>query len=147
MQFSQTPTYNLKAVINETGIKAATLRIWERRYGLPAPARSPGRQRLYSRFDIEVIRWLLTRQAEGSRISQAVEQYYSLLADGQNPFIQTPLETVSNFQAPSSSAFSHLDALREQWLSACKAFDENTAEKLLNQSFALYSVELVCSQI
>ena len=29
--FSQTPTYNLKAVLKETGIKADALRMWEPR--------------------------------------------------------------------------------------------------------------------
>jgi hypothetical protein len=29
------PTYNLKAVVRETGLKPDTLRAWERRYGFP----------------------------------------------------------------------------------------------------------------
>ena len=37
-----TPSFNLKAVVRETGIKAETLRAWERRYGIPRPARSAG---------------------------------------------------------------------------------------------------------
>ena len=32
---SNTPTDNLKVVIQETGLKADTLRAWERCYGLP----------------------------------------------------------------------------------------------------------------
>ena len=42
----QIPTYNLKVVLKQTGLKADTLRAWERRYGLPKPVRTPGRHRL-----------------------------------------------------------------------------------------------------
>lgn len=39
-----------------TGVGAHTLRAWERRYGVPRPGRSDGRQRLYTVNDVEVIR-------------------------------------------------------------------------------------------
>lgn len=39
-----------------TGVSAATLRAWERRYGLPAPRRSSSAYRLYSDRDVERIR-------------------------------------------------------------------------------------------
>jgi DNA-binding transcriptional MerR regulator len=50
---NQTPTYNLKAVVQETGLKPDTLRAWERRYGQPQPQRTLGGHRLYSQQDIE----------------------------------------------------------------------------------------------
>ncbi len=34
MSIDTTPTYNLKVVVQETGVKPDTLRAWERRYGL-----------------------------------------------------------------------------------------------------------------
>lgn len=48
--------FNIKAVVRETGIPADTLRAWERRYGVPRPERSAGRQRIYSRRDIQLIK-------------------------------------------------------------------------------------------
>jgi DNA-binding transcriptional MerR regulator len=36
------PTFNLKAVVRETGLKPDTIRAWERRYGLPHPKRTAG---------------------------------------------------------------------------------------------------------
>ena len=50
-----TPINNLKAVSVETGLSPATLRAWERRYGLVKPERSLGGHRLYSEHDIEVL--------------------------------------------------------------------------------------------
>ena len=52
----KTPAFNLKVVLRETGIKPDTLRAWERRYGLPQPSRTQGGHRLYSQYDIEMIK-------------------------------------------------------------------------------------------
>ena len=54
-----TPIYNLKAVMQEVGLSAATLRAWELRYGVPKPQRTAGGHRLYSRQDIEMLKWLV----------------------------------------------------------------------------------------
>ena len=40
------------AVARMLGMPVATLRVWERRYGLTQPAMSPGGQRLYSAQDL-----------------------------------------------------------------------------------------------
>ena len=86
-----TPIYNLKAVIKEVGLSPATLRAWERRYGLLKPQRSPGGHRLYSRQDIEMLKWLVERQNEGLSISSAVEMWKTSIEGdqaitSQNPF-------------------------------------------------------------
>ena len=52
---SETPTYNLKAVVQETGLKPDTLRAWERRYGLPEPQRTESRHRLYSQKIVDYV--------------------------------------------------------------------------------------------
>ncbi len=81
----KTPTYNLKAVVRETGLKPDTLRAWERRYGVPAPQRTDSGHRLYSQHDIDTLKWLLVRQNEGMSISRAVELWHRLEADGLDP--------------------------------------------------------------
>lgn len=45
-------TYRIGAVSRLTGIPADTLRVWERRYGVVEPLRSPKGSRLYTRSDI-----------------------------------------------------------------------------------------------
>ncbi|MFU8773811.1 MAG: MerR family transcriptional regulator, partial [Anaerolineales bacterium] len=67
------PIYNLKVVVSETGVKPETLRAWERRYGFPKPKRSSGGHRLYTLRDVRTINWLIERQKEGLSISRAVE--------------------------------------------------------------------------
>src|SRR5574338_1215701 len=85
MSISQIPVYNLKAVLKETGIAADTLRAWERRYGLPKPQRTPGGHRLYSEHDIRLIKWLISKQAEGLSISRAVELWRDQSSAGRDP--------------------------------------------------------------
>ncbi|QCK86575.1 MerR family transcriptional regulator [Phreatobacter aquaticus] len=46
-------TINMSGLSKATGVHASTLRSWETRYGLVAPARSAGGHRLYSQDDVE----------------------------------------------------------------------------------------------
>ncbi len=36
-RYATEPLYNIKAVVQKTGIPADTVRAWERRYGIPSP--------------------------------------------------------------------------------------------------------------
>lgn len=55
------PVFPVRIVLKRTGLSAELLRAWERRYGVVAPARTKGGQRLYSERD--VARLSLLRQA------------------------------------------------------------------------------------
>jgi methanogenic corrinoid protein MtbC1 len=146
MVLSKSPIYNLKAVLRETGLKADLLRAWERRYGLPAPERTQGGHRLYSDFDVALLKWLLARQNEGVSISRAVELWKEHLGAGRNPLVEAPAELVSKTREPDLAP-SGLETLRTQWLAACLSFEEITAEQTLNQAFALHPVETVCAEV
>jgi DNA-binding transcriptional MerR regulator len=139
---NSTPIYNLKAVIRETGLSPEILRAWERRYGLVKPQRSPGGHRIYSQYDIEMLKWLVARQKEGLSISRAVEMWRGLVKDGQDPLQQfhTPLQTVE-------VGGSMLDEHREAWIEACLAFDEQAAERALSQAFAIVAPEIACTEV
>ncbi len=70
--YSDTPMFNTKAVVQQTGVPAATLRAWERRYTLLSPERADNAYRLYTERDIVMIRWLKERVNAGMSISQAI---------------------------------------------------------------------------
>jgi CheY-like chemotaxis protein len=57
--------YSIGAVAGMIGVPVATLRTWEERYGVIVPTRSPGGHRLYSRDDVERLRFVAERLAEG----------------------------------------------------------------------------------
>lgn len=143
-----TPTFNLKAVIQETGLKPDTLRAWERRYGLPQPNRTSGGHRLYSQRDIDMLKWLVARQEEGLSISRAVALWRQLEAEGQDPLLDPAYGLAEAAATPTF--IPHGDEivdLREAWLDACLEFDESTAEQVLTYAFALYPAETVCIEI
>ena len=145
---SQTPTFNLKVVVRETGLKPDTLRAWERRYGMPQPQRTAGGHRLYSQYDIDTLKWMVDRQNEGLSISRAMEMWRQLEAEGQDPFqamasSQPPIiETIA-----SSPTGDVLKNVRQAWISACMQFDEAQSEQILSQAFAMYPVDTVCFEV
>ena len=142
-----TPSFNLNVVVRETGIKPDTLRAWERRYGLPEPVRTEGGHRLYSTRDIDLIRWLLSRQKEGMRISQAVLLWREHQLDGVdplNPSLSALESTPIGDGLPHDSA---LVQLRNTWIDACLAFDEIGADRAMAQALARYPVQMACTEV
>lgn len=63
----------IRVVTRRTGVSAAALRAWERRYGAVSPERTDGGQRLYSDEDIERLILLRRAVAGGRNISQVAE--------------------------------------------------------------------------
>jgi methanogenic corrinoid protein MtbC1 len=145
MSIDRSPIYNLNAVLKQTGLKADVLRAWERRYKLPMPQRSAGGHRLYSEYDIETVKWLKARHAEGLSISRAVELWREILQSGRDPLLGYGRTELS--PGIASTTDTRIDNLRNLWLEACLNFNDNQAEEALNQAFALYPIETVCMEI
>lgn len=144
--YNKAPVYNLNVVLRETGLKADVLRVWERRYDLPKPSRSQGGHRLYSDYDIAVVKWLRARQIEGMSISRAVELWKDLEERGRDPLEELALPEASGYE-PRAQADSRIEIIRGQWLDACMEFDGPKAEEILNQAFALFPLETVCTEV
>jgi DNA-binding transcriptional MerR regulator len=99
------------------GVSPNTLRSWERRYGFPRPHRSPGGHRQYALPEIESLRLTL---AETHNVSSAIS-----LARERG-------------EGPSSST---------RLAAAFMAFDEERANRLLEESLALRSVERTVEEV
>jgi DNA-binding transcriptional MerR regulator len=93
------------------GVSPNTLRSWERRYAFPRPLRSPGGHRQYALIEIEALRIALD---ETHNVSSAVA-----LAQQRG-------------EGPAS---------HQRLISALRAFQEDVANRLLEESLALRSVE------
>ena len=68
---SRQAIYSIGAVSRMVGLTPATIRNWEERYQLVQPQRSAGRQRLYSRRNVECLLFLKRRLDEGMNAGQA----------------------------------------------------------------------------
>ena len=76
-QPSHRPIYSIGAVATMLGVETATLRAWEERYGIVVPTRSRGAQRIYSRDELEQLRFLVDAVENGNTPADA----HRLLAD------------------------------------------------------------------
>jgi methanogenic corrinoid protein MtbC1 len=148
-QSRKTPTFNMKAVVRETGIRPDTLRAWERRYELPNPERTEGGHRIYSQRDVDTLKWLMARQEEGLSISHAVELFKRLEAEGQDPLLATGYGPSAESQEIQVTGLhgNTISDLLSGWLSACRSYDEQAADQILAEAFALFPVEQVCVEL
>jgi DICT domain-containing protein len=64
----------IKDVAERTGIAAGTIRMWEQRYGFPAPGRTAGGYRRYSEDDVQALRKVLALRHRGLSVPAAIER-------------------------------------------------------------------------
>ncbi len=133
------PEYNTRAVEKLTGIPADTFRAWERRHGLPAPARTAGNHRLYSERDIAIVRWLKEMTEKGVAISRAVSMARRRLDSGV--IADEPGITPS---AANGTGMLHLQACLTD---AFRRFDLQYANQVTEEALAIYGVDRVCLEI
>jgi DNA-binding transcriptional MerR regulator/methylmalonyl-CoA mutase cobalamin-binding subunit len=67
-------SYRIKRVAHLTGINPATLRAWERRYGLVAPDRTGSGYRLYTDEDVAMLTRIKVLVDEGLTIGEAISR-------------------------------------------------------------------------
>lgn len=65
------PVYSISAVAGMVDVPVATLRTWEDRYGQVVPARNASGHRLYSRRQVEQLRFIRAQMGEGASAADA----------------------------------------------------------------------------
>ena len=86
--------FSIRDIENLTGIKAHTLRAWEKRYGIIIPPTAPGKHRMYDNNDLRHILRISTLYHKGLKISKIAEMSFEE--------IQKKSQTIdpkSNFEA------------------------------------------------
>ncbi len=138
-RYSQIPLYNIKAVEQATGVAASTLRVWERRYGVPTPNRNDTGYRLYSERDIATVTWLKSQLDDGLSISQAVARLEALTEAGDEPSV-----TLGAGQtALPEQGLRSLPVLQDALVSALLDFQASRADDVVAEALALYPLETV----
>lgn len=140
------PIYNMKAVTQRTGIPAATLRAWERRYHALDPRRSGGNYRLYSERDVAVLLWLQAQLDAGLSISRAVALLERLREQEAAAPAWTAADTARLAVADTNRA-ANWERLLAALHGALTQLDEQQAGAVLAEAFALYNVEDTCVQL
>jgi MerR family transcriptional regulator, light-induced transcriptional regulator len=134
------PVYNIKAVSRLIGLLPVTLRAWERRYGIPVPRRGNQGYRLYSDYEVRILKWLKLQIDSGLSISRAVDYLNELRLAGKDPAAQE--ETGNSMTPPVSLQF-----LAVEFSSAIRRLDEQTAGEILSRAFLTYSIDRVLLEV
>jgi DNA-binding transcriptional MerR regulator len=132
------PVYNIKAVARLVGLLPVTLRAWERRYGLPTPQRGGQGYRLYSEYDVRILRWLKGQIDAGMSIGRASDLLHDLQFQGQDP-AALPSPRADHSATPAE--------LQEQFMLALCRFDEAAANHILRRCFSIYAIDQVLLEI
>ncbi|HKI83149.1 MAG TPA: MerR family transcriptional regulator, partial [Candidatus Krumholzibacteria bacterium] len=110
----------IQVAARRSGLSQDILRAWEKRYGVVEPARSEGRQRLYSDEDVERLRLLRLTVEQGRRISAVADlsttELASLVLEDQVETSVTPQSTPVHTATllDCLDAIGHLDGVRLQ---------------------------------
>ncbi len=135
------PLYNIGVVHRVTGIPAATLHAWERRYGFPRSARSSSGRRLYSEKDIARLRWVKAQIDAGMQTRQAIQAVQQLDRQGRLP-LSPAAETVPILMAEPTSPISG-----EQLLEALLRHNLEDADRILAEMLAFSSPEALIQDV
>lgn len=148
--YTDIPLFNTKAVVQQTGIAAPTLRAWERRYMILSPERARNDYRLYSERDIAIIRWLKAHVDSGMSISQAVALFHHLEGEHTKAtrlVASQPLRDVPGDAEQSPTASYNMQLVQERLLTAFTELDEATAIQLMAGLLAVHPIEQICTDL
>jgi DNA-binding transcriptional MerR regulator len=138
-EFSDEPIYNMKAVEQQTGISAATLRAWERRYLLVEPERTASGYRLYSDRDVALLRWVRVQMNDGLTISRVVAMLETMRANHEPIWLDfDDTATVASGDQPVPPV-GFVEPLSQALIN----LDSDRADEILEQAFALYTLPTV----
>ncbi|MBA3947623.1 MAG: MerR family transcriptional regulator [Herpetosiphonaceae bacterium] len=160
-----TPLYNIKVVVGQSGINASTLRAWERRYNIPVPQRSDHGFRLYSPRDVAILTWMREQTEQGMTAHQAVSLIEQVRTSELDNRVSPPAEGLAQAAPAAAKDQPALPAMvqREQrqlrvehddlaqltnrLLAAFGRFDLRSAHDVTNQALAAYSSHTVLTRV
>ena len=119
-------TYTIKDIEALTDIKAHTVRIWERRYGIVHPDRTDGNSRRYSDDQLKKIMNIAFLNKRGTKISHIARMTSEEIT-----------EKVRNFNKPESTNIDVIDRI----ISAVMNQDDVLLEMLFSQSVQTLGME------
>jgi methanogenic corrinoid protein MtbC1/DNA-binding transcriptional MerR regulator len=141
-EFSDVPMFTIKAVCAQTGIRAVTLRAWERRHEVLNPFRSENRYRLYSERDIAILRWIKSRVDSGMAISSVVNELRAMMRSGFSPEAVPAGPAVSQLPAGVKP-----DQHTSDLYHALRAHDEGRAGDVFREIQITYDLLTICHNI
>ncbi len=125
-----TPRHPIRVVSQRTGLPPATLRAWERRYGVVKPGRSEGGQRLYS--DQDVLR--LTRLRLLTEAGRSISSVAALTDDEAEALLQEDRSSTAPTIPAEHPNGAESAAMVEEGIRLTLQLDGDGLERLLRRA-------------
>ena len=150
MCYGEQTMYTIKQAAARSGLSIPTVRVWERRYGVVHPERTPSGYRLYD--DAAIARLIAMRhlvEVEGIRPSQAADQ---VLAAGPDVAALVDAARAAASPAPldGGAATPSADRAREAaeaFVAGARALDVSAMELVLDEAFAAERFESAVDRV
>jgi DNA-binding transcriptional MerR regulator len=143
--------YSIGAVARMLDIPSSTIRAWEERYGVVTPDRSKGSQRLYSRNQLEQLRFVKSTMETGASAADAHRLLSQELVAGRLPAVVAtregePAQLIMLAERDPYAADLAEYFLRTEGYDVCVAVDANQATLLFQErSPDLVMIDLLIS--
>ena len=132
-----TPGFNIAAVERDTGLSKDVLRMWERRYGFPVPARDVNGERVYPPAQVERLRLIKRLMDQGYRPGRLVA------ASTEDLTVLAPRRP-----RPAAAEGETVDSARlEELLTLIKQHDANGYVQALQQRLARQGLQCFVQDI
>ena len=130
------PIYSIGAVAGMLGVETATLRSWEERYGVVVPIRSDGAQRIYSRDDLERLRFVVDAVEAGTTPADAHRLLAERLGEAASlsrpdPLAATIVVLLAEHDRYAAELLEYF--MRTEGYEVCVAFDPALAEQMFGE--------------
>jgi DNA-binding transcriptional MerR regulator len=126
---SEAPYLSIGEFSRRVGVDSELLRAWERRYGVPSPARTANGRRLYSDADERAVDAMRDARARGLPAAEAARHALSM----------------PNLPPPLHAADGDLPAARKRLRQALSRYDEAGGQDELDRLFGAYSIDAALS--
>jgi DICT domain-containing protein len=98
-------------VAQRTGLAAGTIRMWEQRYGFPAPRRASSGYRRYAPEDVETLRRVLAYRRRGLSVRAAIDRARETGGASDRPSLYAAVAATEHGARPQVLRRSTLEAL------------------------------------
>lgn len=129
------PRHPIGVVAERTGLTPDVLRVWERRYQVVEPRRSPGGQRIYSDADIDRLLLLHRATRGGHGISHVAGLSRSRLED-----LVRDVESSGQHLPPRLIPSAELTSIVADAIALAESLDPAGLESLLRRNVARYGI-------
>ena len=131
LAFDPTPCFTIESVSTQTNVPTATLRIWERHYGILSTWSNENNVEPYSERDVAAVHWIRKQVISQMSVKQAIIELIRL----EPEYAANLGQQARTLQLPSRYDFS---LLRDKLMQAVVLMNRASAARILSDAFATY---------